>query len=93
MSIESVDVGRTCRVFTKIADLSSVVKCPSPTGQVVVFQPETNSVRWRPDGIDPASGTGFLLAAGNTYVFTGDLSKLRFIQEAAGATLNIAVFD
>jgi hypothetical protein len=58
-----------------------------------VFQSETNDVRWRPDGKDPATEVGFLLTVGTVFCFTGDLSKLRFIQEAAGATLNIAVFE
>jgi len=93
MSIQGVEVGKTCRMFGQISDLSSVVKCPSPSGTTAVFQPETNSVRWRPDGGTPAAGVGFLLIAGNTYVFNGDLSKLSFIQEAAGATLNISVFE
>lgn len=93
MSLQTVDAGKTCRVFTQIADLSTVVKCPSPGGSTVIFQPEGNSVRWRPDGVDPTSSVGFLLTAGTSYCFTGDLSKLRFIQVAASATLNVAVFE
>jgi len=93
MSIQGVEVGKTCRMFGQITSLSSAVKCPSPSGSTVIFQPESQSIRWRPDGIDPTASVGFLLTAGNTYLFTGDLSQLRFIEVAGGASLNIAVFE
>lgn len=95
MSIQTVEVGRTCRVFTQISDseLATATGCPSPSGKTVVFQPLGNNIRWRPDGNDPTSSVGFQLVAGNIYSYTGDLRKVRFIREAAGATLNVAVFD
>lgn len=93
MSIQSVEVGKTCRSFTKITSLSAVSGCPSASGTTVQFQPEAQSIRWRPDGIDPTASIGFLVTAGTTIVYTGDLTKLRFIQVAGGATLNIAVYE
>lgn len=93
MSIQSVEVGKTCRVHANIGDLSSVVSCPSSTGTTVIFQPETNGVRWRADGKDPTASDGFLAVVNTVTKFTGDLSKLRFIQDGAGATLQISVFE
>ena len=93
MSILSAEVGKTCRVFTQITDLSSVVSCPSPTGTTVIFQAETNDVRWRPDGTAPTASVGFLLTAGSSACFVGDLSKVKFIQVGAGSTLNVSVFE
>jgi len=94
MSIEGVDVGRTCRVFTQIATLSSAVSCPSPTGAMVMFQPESQSIRWTMDGrTTPTASVGMLVTAGTTVCFTGDLTKVQFIEVAGGATLNVAVFE
>lgn len=93
MSILSVEVGKTCRGFTQVTGLSSVKKCPNATGTSVVFQPEGNSIRWRADGVDPTSSIGHLVTAGTTVKFTGDLTKLRFIEVAASATLNVSVFE
>lgn len=93
MTIQGVDIGKTCRVFTKITSLSSAVACPSSTGTTVVFQPESQSIRWRPDGVAPTSTVGFLVTAGTTVCFNGDLSKVQFIEVAGGATLNVAVYE
>lgn len=93
MSIQGVDVGRTCRVFTKVSSLSSAVACPSPSGAMVMFQPESQSIRWTMDGSTPTASLGFLVTAGTTVCFTGDLSRVKFIEVAGGATLNVAVFE
>ena len=93
MSIEGVEVGKTCRVYSRLTALNAVVKCPSPTGTTVMFQPETQSIRWTMDGSDPTASRGFLVTAGTVVCYTGDLSKVRFIEVGASATLNVAVFE
>ena len=93
MSIESIEVGKTPRVFVRITSLGSAVACPSSSGTTVIFQPEAQSIRWRPDGIAPTAAVGFLVTAGTTVKYTGDLTKVKFIEVAGGGTLNVAVFE
>lgn len=81
--------------FQQITSLSASTGLTVPAGaKVALIQAETQSVRWRPDGSTtaPTASVGMLLAAGETLPFTGDLSKIRFIQTTASAKLNVAYF-
>ena len=59
---------------------------------MALITPETQSVRWRDDGVDPTSSVGMPLAAGVTLSYDGDLNKLRFIEQTASAKLNISYY-
>jgi len=62
----------------------------SPT--VAVITPETQGVRWRDDGVAPTATVGMPLAVGAVLVYDGDLSAIRFFQQAATATLNVSYY-
>lgn len=62
------------------------------SGTAALIQAEAQSVRYRGDGVDPTSTVGMLISPGECVWYTGDLTKLRFIQVSAGAILNIHVF-
>lgn len=53
---------------------------------------EGQAVRWRDDGTDPTAAVGMPLAVGVPFVYTGALSRIRFIEQAGGASLNIAFY-
>lgn len=61
-----------------------------PTIAIIVA--ETAGIRWRDDGTDPTTTVGMPLAAGVTLQYDGDLTKIRFIQQTAGAILNISYY-
>lgn len=61
-----------------------------PTLALIVS--ETQAVRWRDDGVDPTASVGMPLAVGVTLQYDGDLSRIRFIEQAAGAILNISYY-
>lgn len=61
-------------------------------GRVALIQALVQNVRYRDDGTDPTSSVGMRLHAGESVWYTGDLSKLRFIEEASGAELNISIY-
>jgi len=66
---------------------------PIPSGAVsALVQAETAGVRWRDDGGTPVAGAGggMLIAVNQVVLFTGNLDDLLFIQEAAGATINVS---
>lgn len=57
-----------------------------------LITPETQAVRWRDDGTNPTSTVGMPLAVGVTLEYDGDLSKIRFIEQAASAKINISYY-
>lgn len=55
---------------------------------------ETQDVRWTDDeGVDPTASVGMLLKVNTLLSYTGDLSKLRFIQVAATAILHVSYYN
>jgi len=53
---------------------------------------ETQAVRWRDDNTAPTAGVGMTLAVGATLQYDGDLTMIRFIEQAASAKLNISYY-
>ena len=60
--------------------------------RAALIQAVTQNVRWRDDGTDPTDSIGMQLAAGRDMLYTGDLAKIKFIEEAASAELNVAYY-
>lgn len=55
---------------------------------------ETQDVRWTDDeSVDPTATVGMLLKVNTLLSYTGDLSKLRFIQVAATAVLHVSFYN
>lgn len=59
---------------------------------VVMVRADAQAVRWRDDGTDPTASIGMPLSAGDTLVYEGDLSAIAFIEQAAGAVLDVAYY-
>lgn len=59
---------------------------------IAIITAETQAVRWRDDGTDPTGTVGMPLAAGATLQYDGDLTKIKFIEQAASAKLNITYY-
>ena len=87
--------------YQQITSLSSAQSLTVPTrdklgnyqmATIALITPETQGVRWRDDGTAPTSTVGMPLAAGVTLQYDGDLSKIQFIEQTAGAKLNISYY-
>lgn len=64
-----------------------------PNGaRVAVIQAAVAVLRWRDDGVAPTATVGMRIAAGGELVYDGELSKIRVIEEAAGAIANISYY-
>ena len=60
---------------------------------LAIITVEGNAVRFRDDGTDPTAAIGMPIPIGGAYVYTGDLSKLRFIrQSATSAVINVLYY-
>jgi len=79
--------------YRQITDLATVVSVPVANGRVALIQALNQNVRWRDDGVAPTTTVGMRLHAGETMFYTGDLRKLKFIEEAASAELNITAYQ
>jgi hypothetical protein len=75
--------------ITNVAAAVGFTAIPAGTARVLIT-PETQAVRWRADGTDPTATVGYPLAVGNELVFTASqMSRMKFIEQVAGAKLNI----
>jgi hypothetical protein len=90
MGLKSTTV---CLGYQQITSLSSAQSLTVPLGATLaVVIPEGIAVRWRDDGVDPTGAVGMPLALGTVLSYDGDLSRIRFIQQAASATLNVSYY-
>ncbi len=90
MGLKSTTV---CLGYQQITSLSSSTGLTVPSGATLaVVIPEGQNVRWRDDGTAPTSTVGMPLILGTTLSYDGDLSRIRFIQQTASATLNVSYY-
>lgn len=70
------------------ADLNGLSCKPT----MAMITPEGAAVRWRDDDVDPTASIGMPLAAGVTLQYDGDLTRIKFIEQAPTAKLNISYY-
>jgi hypothetical protein len=61
-----------------------------PTFALIIA--EGKDVRWRDDGTDPTASVGMPLAVGVPLQYDGDLNRIKFIETAASAKINISYY-
>lgn len=79
--------------YVQLTSLSSAVGIGSGAGRVALIQCLDQNVRWRDDGTSPTDSVGMRLHAGETILYTGNLRAIEFIEESAGAELNISLYE
>ena len=85
------------RITSLAAAAALTVPTRDPNGlsarpSLALITPLTQSVRWRDDGVDPTATSGMPLLAGVTLQYDGDLTRIRFIETAASAELNVSYY-
>ena len=78
--------------YYQLTNLSSVASVAGGNGRVALIQALNQNIRWRDDGTNPTSNTGMRLAAGQTFLYNGNMQKIRLIEEASGAEVNISTY-
>lgn len=87
--------------YEQITSLSSATGLNVPSKDVqglackpsiAMITPEGAAVRWRDDDGTLSTTVGMPLAVGVTLQYDGDLTKIKFIQQSASATLNISYY-
>ena len=61
-----------------------------PTMALIIV--ENQAVRFRDDGTAPTAAIGMPISVGTAFFYDGDLKKIRFIQQAATATINVLYY-
>jgi hypothetical protein len=80
--------------YQQITSLGSATALTIPTGaRAAIIAAETQAVRWRDDGTNPTAAVGQPLASGADFLYTGKLSKLKFIEQTASAKLDIVYYS
>jgi hypothetical protein len=88
----TLETGRSNAAFSQLTSLASAVGICDLKNAEVIIQAETQAIRVRVDGADPTTTVGHLIAAGESYRYYGDLSKVNIIEAAASAKANVHVF-
>lgn len=80
--------------YEQITNVSAAVGLTIPAGcSLILVTPQTQAVRWRDDGTNPTSTVGYPLAAGTELQYAaGQMSSLKFIEQAASSTLNVCYY-
>lgn len=81
--------------YQQITDVSTAVGLtpPSKEANCAIVQATDQDVRWRDDGTSPTASVGMQLAVGFDIYYQGDLNRVKFIEETAGAVLNITYYS
>ena len=91
----------TCMGYQQITSLSAAasltvpVTTPNGLNAKPVFALivcESQAVRWRDDKTAPTASIGMPLAIGVPLQYDGDLINIQFIEQVAGAKLNISYY-
>jgi hypothetical protein len=72
--------------------IGSPAAIPAGAGLCAVIVAEAQAVMWRDDGTAPTPTVGMPLGTGVEFDYAGTLSKIQFIGQAAGATLNVSYY-
>ena len=91
----------SCLGYQQITTISSSTALTVPTNDsngslqkpvLAIIVAETQAVRWRDDGTAPSATVGMPLAVGVSFIYDGDLTKIRFFEQAGGAKLNVSYY-
>lgn len=79
--------------FQRITGLSPFITLsPPPNAISAIITVENSSVRWRDDGIPPTAFIGYPLAQNDELDYSGDPSRLQFVDQSSGAILSISYY-
>lgn len=88
-----VSGGATPKGYEQVTSMSSAAGLTVPAGsEAALLEAEDQNIRWRDDGTDPTTTVGMTLYAGDTLIYTGKLSTIKFIEETATAKLNVSYY-
>lgn len=94
-NVASTVDGAAMRYVQFTAEQLATVQRLAPPAGATSARVESNggtAVRYRGDGIDPTPAVGMLIIAGDFRMFTGDLTKVAFIDQGSNAVLDVTYY-
>jgi hypothetical protein len=88
----------TAKGYRQLTGLSAVKTLANAGGGIpsgsayAIIQAVGANVRWTDDGTVPTASFGMQLQAGKELPYDGDLTVLKFIEEAASAQINVSFY-
>lgn len=91
--VNTVPYGYTPLGYQQMTNLAAPVPLAPPAGATfAVITVSVAPVRYRDDGQPPTATTGMPVTAGTTFTYSGPLAMLEFVQQTAGAVLDISFY-
>lgn len=79
--------------YQQITGLSAAKSLTVPDGALMaIIQIEAKDVRYRDDGVAPSASVGLPMATAEKMLYTGNLAALKFIEQTAGAIINVLYY-
>lgn len=82
--------------YQQVTGLNTFKTLTIPPGtQLILMQPESQSIRWLDDGNAPTAAVGYPLAAGAELQYTccaKDQANIKLIEQAASAKVNVKYY-
>lgn len=80
--------------YQQITSLSSATALTVPTGATVAYVTvEGQGIRWRDDGTNPTASVGAPVSLSQQLIYFGNLAAIKFIQQAASATIDVEYYQ
>lgn len=80
--------------YQQITSLAVATALTVPAGAAKAhIKVAAQAVRYRDDDTAPTAAVGYPLAVGAELIYTGDLARIRFIEQVASATLDILYYQ
>jgi hypothetical protein len=79
--------------YQPITSLSTATALTVPAGATVAYiQVSGAAIRYRDDGTTPTASVGMPVPVGSMLTYSGSLSAIQFIQQTAGAVLDVSYY-
>lgn len=83
--------------YEQITSLAAAAALTIPTvggirAVYALLEAESQTVRWRDDGVNPTAAIGMPLPVDTPFWYNGDLSTFRVAEQAASAKLNVCYY-
>ena len=94
LSITTANETFTNKGFQQLTGIGSATALTVPSGATLaIFTVEASNVRWRDDGTNPTASVGMLLVNGQSLIYNGELSKIKFIDVTSGAKVGVSYYQ
>lgn len=77
--------------YTSLSSATNLSGYPAGATSAIIYV-EGAAIRWRDDGTAPTTTVGMPVSSGQDFQYTGDFSKIQFIQQTASATINVSYY-